>query len=394
MKLEIPDYVNELMNELNYSGYECYVVGGAVRSLLLGLPVHDYDLTTNALPEQMQKVFVHYKTIETGIKHGTLTVLSHHHPIEITTYRKDAAYQDHRHPDAVTFTSAIQEDCARRDFTINAFCYNETDGLLDFFHGKEDLDAKILRCIGDPEKRFEEDALRILRAIRFAARLHFTMEEKTEQALFKKKELLSYVSIERIHDEMDGLLQADACGGYLDTYKEIFALFLPEINAVTAWNDVIAKIDAAPADPVIRMAVVLTYCSDPAGVLKRMKYSNESTREILDCIKYQKEPLLDTIALRKFISVYPSAVQDYFQYRKAVDPSFDASALYKEYEQILKRHDCITLSQLELKGNDVSALGYQGKEIAEVLQKLLTAVMEEKVPNKKAELTAYIKSED
>ena len=199
MKLEIPAYVKVLMDQLNDSGYECYIVGGAIRSMLLGLPVHDYDLTTNALPAQMKNVFTSNKTIDTGLKHGTLTVLSSHHPIEITTYRKDSTYQDHRHPDAVQFTSAIEEDCARRDFTINAFCYNDNDGILDFFDGRQDLKNHILRCIGDPSQRFEEDALRILRAVRFASQLHFEIEENTKNAIFAKKNLLSYISLERIH---------------------------------------------------------------------------------------------------------------------------------------------------------------------------------------------------
>ena len=208
MKLEIPEYVSILMKELNKHGYECFVVGGAIRSILLSKPVNDYDLTTSALPEETKQVFHTYHTIDTGLKHGTVTVVSKHIPVEITTYRKDAEYKDHRHPDEVIFTRTIKEDCARRDFTINALCYCEETGILDFFNGKEDIEKKIVRCIGDPYQRFEEDALRILRAIRFASQLNFSIDDHTSKAILDTKETLSYVSIERIQEEMNKFFES------------------------------------------------------------------------------------------------------------------------------------------------------------------------------------------
>ena len=174
--MNLPDYVLKAMNELKKAGYECFVVGGAVRSFFLNAPVHDYDLTTDALPSQMKQVFASWHTFDTGIQHGTITVLSDHHPLEITTYRKDSAYKDHRHPDHVEFTSALMEDCARRDFTINALCYDPQVGIRDFYGGQKDIENGIIRCIGDPFQRFDEDALRILRAIRFASQLSFDIE--------------------------------------------------------------------------------------------------------------------------------------------------------------------------------------------------------------------------
>jgi tRNA nucleotidyltransferase (CCA-adding enzyme) len=391
MKLEIPGYVKDLMDLLNNSGYECYVVGGAVRSLLLGLPVHDYDLTTNALPQQMKEVFTSHKTIDTGLKHGTLTVLSQHHPIEITTYRKDSTYADHRHPDAVQFTSAIEEDCARRDFTINAFCYNDSEGIKDFFHGREDIDAKILRCIGDPEQRFEEDALRILRAIRFAAQLHFQIEPDTKKAIFQQKELLSYISTERIHEELNGFLQADVCGEYLDTYKEVFTLFLPELNDVKDWQKMLVEVDRAGKNANARMAVLLSETEQPASVLKRMKYANDDLKQICAMIKHRHTDVSDIISLRKFLSVYPYDFDQYLMYRSAFDTSFPKEKVKDMHDCILNNHDCISLTSLQIKGNDVTALGYRGPQIAEVLNDLLNAVMEEKVKNTKNDLTAYLR---
>ncbi len=392
MKIEIPGYVKGLMDQLNQNGYECYIVGGAVRSLLLDLPVHDYDLTTNALPEQMKEVFASYKTIETGVKHGTLTVLSAHHPVEITTYRKDSAYQDHRHPDAVQFTSAIEEDCARRDFTINAFCYNEQDGLRDFFHGKEDLEKHILRCIGDPEQRFDEDALRILRAVRFAAQLHFQIEENTKQAIFHKKELLSYISLERIHEEWNGFLHADTCSTYLKEYLEVFTLFFPELHSISHFDTVLRQVDAAGPDANIRMAILLQDILDPSSILKRLKYPNDAIKQIKAMVQQKDAVLTDRISLRKFLSSYPADPAPYLAYRSALNPSFPSDAVQSLYASVIQDNDCVSLNQLNVRGNDLTVLGYQGKEISDTLQELLQAVMEEKVPNKKEKLIAYIKT--
>lgn len=394
MKIEIPDYVKVLMDQLNQNGYECYIVGGAVRSLLLDLPVHDYDLTTNALPEQMKEAFASYKTIETGLKHGTLTVLSNHHPVEITTYRKDSAYQDHRHPDAVQFTSAIESDCARRDFTINAFCYNEQDGLRDFFHGEEDLKKHILRCIGNPEQRFDEDALRILRAIRFAAQLHFQIEENTKQAIFHKKNLLSYISLERIHEEWNGFLHADTCSTYLKDYLEVFALFFPELHRISNFDAILKQVDAAGPKASIRMAILLQDIPDPSVILKRLKYSNNDIKQIKAMIQQKDAMLADRIAVRKFLSIYPADFAAYTAYRSALDPSYPAETVQSLYQMIQSGDDCIFLNQLNLRGDDIIALGYQGKQISDMLQKLLQAVMEEKVLNKKENLIAYLKREE
>ena len=394
MKLEIPAYVKVLMDQLNDSGYECYIVGGAIRSMLLGLPVHDYDLTTNALPEQMKTVFTSNKTIDTGLKHGTLTVLSSHHPIEITTYRKDSTYQDHRHPDAVQFTSAIEEDCARRDFTINAFCYNDNDGILDFFDGRQDLKNHILRCIGDPSQRFEEDALRILRAVRFASQLHFEIEVNTKNAIFTKKDLLSYISLERIHEEMDGFLSAEKCASYLDTYREVIAVFLPEIKVVPHWDTVLKQIDNAPSDAVVRTAVLFTGLPDSSDLCRRLKYTNAEIKTITSLIKYRDTCIADRVSMRKFLSIYHEDFTVYLHYRSALNPSFAADDAAALYQQIIDHHDCTSLAQLAVSGNDIKALGYSGKMIAEKLTELLNAVMEDQIPNEKEELMKYIKRED
>ena len=388
MKMPLPANVTDLISKLEENGYECYVVGGAVRSFLLGLPIHDYDLTTNAEPKEMQQVFHAYKTIETGLKHGTLTVVSGGQPIEITTYRKDGAYSDHRHPEQVTFSKAVEEDCARRDFTVNALCYNPSCGILDFFGGIEDLDHKVLRCIGIAENRFDEDALRILRAIRFAAVLGFTIEEKTSKALLNSCGLLKYISTERIKNELDGFFAARKCAPYMDTYKDIFFTVIPDSAKITdeQWQSVLQAIDRTD-QPLLRMAVMLTFITkDAHTVLKEMKYSNREINDIenlLACRDIQLETHEDVRRLVRDLSV-PFA--DYISYRKAVDDSFDPAYAQKEYELIEAKHECCKRSDMAVDGNDLKDLGFEGHDIAAVLEYLLDGIIEDRIPNEKQAL--------
>ena len=385
----MPSYVSTLMLQFQKHGYECYVVGGAIRSVLLGLPVHDYDLTTDALPEEMKKVFQDYHTIETGLKHGTLTVMSDHHPIEITTYRKDSEYSDHRHPDGVTFSKTVMEDCARRDFTINAMCYNEQEGLLDFFHGREDLTDKILRCIGDPYQRFNEDALRILRALRFAARLGFTIDPQTKKAILDLRETLDYVSRERIHEELAGFLEAGDCAGYLQEYKSVFAVFLPWVKDTNEdeWKLTAERIDAAPADPLVRMAVLLScYAADPKETLEKLKYSTNEKNRILNMIQYQKMPVNDRISIRKVLNKINNPFPVFLSYKKSLYPDTDEKHALDIYETVLENNDCFSLKALAINGNDIKNAGMKGPEISASLNWCLQQVIEEKLPNEKAAL--------
>lgn len=394
MNIEIPTYVSTLMEKLNAAGYESYVVGGAIRSILLGLPVHDYDLTTNALPEEMKQVFLKYHTIETGLQHGTLTVMSEHIPVEITTYRKDAEYLDHRHPDEVIFTTSIQDDCSRRDFTINALCYNEEDGLLDFFEGKKDLENKVIKCIGDSYQRFEEDALRILRAIRFASQLSFSIEDNTSKAIIDKKETLSYVSIERIHEEFTKFLEGDGFLTLLYPYRKVFSIFLPELNDMNdGWDTLINQFKKSDSNHIIRMAILLSSScfKDPRVILNRLKYSNDDKRMILDMIKHKDSPIETRIDVRYVLHSLSCDFQSYFNYRESIDQTSYPHTL-EIYQSILSDNDCYSLKQLDVKGEDMIALGYQGKEISEALHLLLNAVIENKVSNHKKDLIEYLQS--
>lgn len=391
MKIRIPAYVLELMNRLYENGYECYVVGGAVRNAYLGLPVHDYDLTTNALPGQMQEVFSDYKTGGSGIRHGTLIVISHHIPVEITTYRRDDVYLDHRHPDSVSFSPAVKDDLSRRDFTVNAMCYSPREGVLDYFGGREDLQAKVIRCIGRAQDRFDEDALRILRALRFAARLSFSIEEQTACALRDKKELLKFISAERIHDEMNGFLEAPGCTPLLHDFREVFEVFLPELKDLddNEWDSLCDAVARCESKADLRMAVILSRITDqPDEILKRMKYSNSSIRLITNLISLQDMPTATRVDLRRILNRLICDYQDYVSFRYALDPYINKDHMNGMFRTITENGDCFSLRTLAVSGNDLRDMGFKGADISRILNLLLDAVMEDRAANEKEELLA------
>lgn len=393
MLIKIPEYVATLMKKLNENGYECFVVGGAIRSILLNMPVNDYDLTTNALPEETKSVFQSYHTIDTGLQHGTVTIISNHIPVEITTYRKDAEYKDHRHPDEVIFTTTLQDDCARRDFTINAFCYSQNTGILDFFDGKQDLDNKIIRCIGNPKQRFEEDALRILRAIRFASQLNFSIEDHTSEAILAKKDTLSYVSMERIQEEFTKFLKGPGFLPLFYPYRKVFAVFLKELNNIKEdWDVLLQQLAVSNEDVYVRLAIILSCPAfyDPKSVLKQLKYANKEINTVMQMIDHRKAPISTRVEIRHLLNSLTISFETYLQYREAMDrKKYPAS--YALYHSIITNKDCYSLSQLSLNGKDMLALGYTGKAISENLQYLLNSVIEDKVANNKEELIAYLK---
>lgn len=392
MYFEIPEYVSILIQTLNDSGYECYVVGGAIRSLLLKQAVHDYDLTTNATPLQTKQVFHAYHTIQTGMQHGTITVVSNHIPVEITTYRKDTTYKDHRHPDEVVFTTTIQEDCARRDFTINAFCYNKQDGLLDFFHGMQDLNNHLIRCIGDPYQRFEEDALRILRAIRFASQLNFSIEDITSQALLALKDSLTYVSIERIREEFMKYLAGEGYLQLLYPYRKVFSVFLKPFDRMQDWQSLLDSLKHSHQNAYIRLALLLSQpCFiDSKKELKMLKFSNNEIDCMHSMIQNRSIPLQSKYDVLHALHILKCDFDMYLNYREAYDHTTYTN-IHALYQQILQNKDCYQLKDLAIHGKDVIALGYQGKQISVVLNHVLEQVMRHELPNTKQDLIEYIK---
>lgn len=390
MQIQIPDYIQVLIDLLNQNHYSAYVVGGAIRNALLGLPIHDYDLTTDATPDEMLQVFSTHRVFKTGIQHGTITVLSNGHPVEITTFRSENVYEDHRHPSGVSFSKCIKEDCKRRDFTINALCYNNHEGLIDFFGGIDDLQHKIIRCIGNASERIDEDALRILRALRFAGRLSFTIEEKTATAIHKQKDLLHYISEERIHNEWIGILETNSLTSILVEYSDVIQVFIPELTKDIIQHSLTA-IHQAPLDANIRMAILLKDISNAKGILERLKYSGSEQAIILSCIQNSEYKLSSKIELKQFLSTLKIPFDTYHQYRSAIDTGYQKETIHAYHQEIHNMHEPYQLKNLAIDGNVIKELGYQGKEIASILQKCLNTVIENPENNTVEYLTNMIK---
>ncbi|MBQ9327320.1 MAG: CCA tRNA nucleotidyltransferase [Solobacterium sp.] len=394
--MPLPPYIKNTIFALNEAGYEAYVVGGAVRSWLLGTEIHDYDITSNALPQEIREVLHQYKVIDTGIKHGTVTVIEHKNPVEITTYRTESGYRDHRHPDVVTFTRSLEEDCARRDFTINALCYHPKEGIKDFFGGIQDLQNFLIRAVGNPEERFQEDALRILRAIRFSAQLGFQIEDSTKDALFAQMDTLSYVSQERITSELLKTARAPYFSGIFIDYIDLFRLLIPELQEYddTCIQNIRASLSRSPSDADIRLAIVLSELHDPVRcdeILRRLKLSNQERYAIVNLLENGDLPLENRIDMRKAMNRLTVAVPMYLNFRSALDPTLDKEALNQLFQQIVKDKDCYSFKQLEVTGRDLQSLGLKGSAISMSMNTCLLAVMEEKLPNKKEDLMNYLK---
>ena len=428
-----------VLNRLRNAGYEAFLVGGCVRDFLRNVAPHDYDATTSALPEEILRVFPDLPTVETGIRHGTVTVFSDGLPVEVTTYRVDGDYADGRHPDQVTFTSRLSEDLARRDFTVNAMAWSPSEGVVDLYGGREDLANGVLRCVGDPERRFTEDGLRILRGLRFASVLEFSIDPAAESALRALKDRLNLVSAERIREELVKLLCGPGTGEVLSRFPEVFGVFLPELLPTVGYDQknfhhvyplyqhLIHTVTAVPPLPCLRLAALLhdvakpdTASLDGSGVghyyghaaksaekadeiLSRLRFSNAERSRVVTLIRHHDGPIEATPAAvrRKLNKLGESGFFDLIALMRAdnlaLAPEFRfRQARYDELEalarRILTESPCFSLGQLAVNGKDLLALGYRGKEIGEILQFLLSAVMEERAGNSKEDLLNYWKN--
>ncbi len=391
--ITLPEYVLRLMDMLDEAGYEVYAVGGSVRDALLGRPVHDYDLTTNALPEQMHEVFYHEHIIDTGIQHGTITVVSCGHSVEITTYRTESAYRDHRHPDTVRFTRLLKDDCARRDFTVNALAYRPDTGVTDWFRGLDDLRAKVIRSVNDPDERFNEDALRILRAVRFAAQLGFRIEEKTGEAILRHTEDLKYISAERIEAELRKLLTSDRPASVLDPYRSLMEVILPQLRDDAHWDETMRRMDRCEGRYAARLAVLTAEVTLGTEDLERLKVTNAVRDAVLAVRKHRDLPLENRADLRKAMYLLGDAYPDLLAFRCAVDHHDDAERLRQLSQIIIDDGDVTGLSQLAVNGQDLLELGYRGREISDILHRLLYAVMEDSINNRREDLLDMARKE-
>ena len=422
-----------LLQRLERAGYEAYFVGGCVRDRLLGKEIHDVDLTTSAAPEEMRAVFSDLPVLDTGLRHGTLTVLLDHTPFEITTYRTERSYSDGRHPDAVRFTRSLREDLQRRDFTVNAMAYHPKTGLVDLFGGQRDLEAKVLRCVGDPDVRFTEDALRILRALRFSSLLTFTIEPQTALAMRRQKQRIHALSAERVAGELRRLVCGENAGTVLCEDWDVLSCVLPflkEMHGFAQHNEhhvfdvlthtAVAMDSVAPL-PHLRLAALFHDCGKPetfsldeGGVghfyghaavgaciaeetLTRLRFDKATTARVVQLVKLHDAPIEETrpAVRRKLNRLGEAGVFDLIALQRA-----DTMALAPQYRQRLAHFDvleqiarelldekaCFSVRDLAVNGNDLLSLGYRGKALGDALQMLVTAVMEERVANEKAPL--------
>ena len=398
MTIRMDEGAAELLDTLHRAGYAAYVVGGCVRDSLLGLIPHDWDLCTSALPQQGMELFGEEKCIPTGLQHGTVTVKQGGGLYEITTFRTEGAYTDGRHPDEVHFVPDVREDLARRDFTINAMAYNEKEGLVDPFGGQADLQSGILRAVGVPHQRFTEDALRILRLYRFAARFGLAIDPPTAQAAQELCAHLDCVSVERIEEELAKLLSAPAPAAYLD--EKILGVVLPELSpeALAAAKPVV---DACPAGeqalPVRLAALLLSLGEDGTRrTLRRLRCSNACIEETAVLVREAVPgvPVSLNIYARRLLGKYNlCTVQRLAALGTALQPerSADFAALSELAEQLDADGVCCRVSQLAVNGRDLMAAGVPaGPGIRKILEALLDGVIREEYPNERQALLAAV----
>lgn len=435
-KFVLPEGVEAVIERLCECGYEAYAVGGCVRNFMLGLEPKDYDVTTSAKPEEMKKALEGFRIVETGIKYGTLTVISCGMPIEVTTYRIDGNYSDNRRPDEVTFTTKLAEDLKRRDFTVNAMAYSTRTGIIDIFGGRRDLQNGVLRAIGEPEERFGEDGLRILRALRFASCYGLKIHQTTADAIHRCRYLLENIAGERIAAEMNKLICGD-CENILREYYDVISVFLPELanchgfEQHTKYHDrdvlehIIATVGSIEPKLHLRLAMLLhdigkplyfTMGEDGIGhfkghakgstaiaesFCKRLKYGNVITEQIRTLVmthdilienrenlikrylnKYGEDMFFDIIKVHiaDDMGKAPECRERIKTYRAAAETA----------RSIIAARECFSLKQLAVNGNDMKMLGYEGAQIGEKLDMLLELVIDGKCENEREALIAAL----
>lgn len=436
MTMDMPKNVDTAINLLQSAGFEAYAVGGCVRDSLLGKTPNDWDITTSAKPEDMKSVFADFHCIDTGIKHGTVTVVIDGEPLEITTFRLDGEYEDNRHPKSVTFTSDLGADLGRRDFTVNAMAYSKKTGTVDLFGGQNDLKNKIIRCVGDPDRRFNEDALRILRALRFASALDFEIEEKTAQSLLKNRALLGNISEERIAKELLKLVCGKGAKRILTDFAPVLFEILPELQPMyknshdnphhcyDIYEHTLIAVESIDPEPTLRFAMLLHDCGKSAvkkfdengvahfyghqrisaeisaQILARLKVSNKFRDEILFLVSNHDrwELYENTEKMPRYLSKFgldgvlnllkvmrADVLAQSPEYRYRLDQIADAEEIAKN---LAAQKPCLSLSELQINGRTLMDIGIpQGRKLGAVLAQLLDEVIDGVTKNTQEALT-------
>ena len=438
--MKISEDAEKLINILSDNGCKAYAVGGCVRDYLLGKPEKDIDITTSAKPETVEEILKqnNIKVVETGLQHGTVTAVLNGEPYEITTFRKDGEYKDNRRPESVSFVDDVKEDLSRRDFTINAMAYNHKEGIVDLFGGKKDIDNKVIRAVGNADLRFKEDALRIMRALRFSATLCFDIEESTKKAIFDNMYLLDNIAKERIFTELKKLLAGDNALQVLDAYKEVIGVVIPELKPAfdcvqnnpwhiyNVYDHIIHAVDAAPKDEIIRLTMLLHDIGKPSvkttdekgidhfkfhapvgadiakKVLKRFKVSNEVYDKVTTLIRYhQGVENVDDIRVKRWLAkigadytkaLFKVRISDLYAHNpdKIGYELKKLNELLIELDEIVAAGEAFKISDLAVNGNDLIAFGYKGKEIGEKLNEILMLVVDDRLNNTKKDIVDYL----
>lgn len=440
--INIPFYVEKIIKKLESCGFRAYAVGGCVRDSLQGTEPHDWDVCTSARPEKVIEIFSEMNVVPTGIKHGTVTVFDDGNPVEITTFRTEGGYADGRRPDSVAFVLDVKEDLARRDFTVNAMAYISSEGIIDPFGGRRDLEAGILRCVGDAEQRFREDGLRVLRGLRFMSQKGLRADKETENAIRSCYRMLANVSQERISEEFLKFMCGDGAAELLDEYKEVFCFIIPELEAMIGfdqrspyhnrdvWHHTLCAVADIPPEPVFRLTMLLHDIAKPVvciiddngrgrflghpvrgsemaeEILKRMKYPTDTVRHVATLVRYHDVKIKpEKTDVKKWLSKIGPEIFDELMYVRHAD----ASGKYEKYlgeaeaknaalasirDEIIEAGECFSLPALAVNGSDVMSAGFKGRQTGEALQKLLSLVIEDRVPNEKAQLMEVLRSAD
>ncbi len=387
--MKIPEYVAFALDRLEEKGFSAYLVGGCVRDFIMGITPHDFDITTNAAPHEIEECFNDIKTLDIGKKHGTITLVFDKECVEVTTYRIDGEYKDSRHPESVTFTDKIEDDLSRRDFTMNAIAYSPKRGFVDSFDGRGDIDKKRIVCVGNPEKRFDEDALRIMRALRFSSRLGFEIEKETSDAIHKQKELLCNIAMERINSEFVGILDGKGVANIVLGYYDVLCTFIPSLGSVD--YDSLSRADRFCR--ITKLSLFFSHFADTkelTDLMKYMKFDNSTVKSVTAVVSLFNSYFskLNDADIKKAVSkigventeVLYQALYCHLNDKKCL------SALQR-LEMFVENGSCMTISALDIKGDQIiNTYNINPSETGKILSRLLDDVIEEIIPNKNTAL--------
>lgn len=438
--IRIPDKCKFIFEKLTQSGFDVYAVGGCVRDSLMGVEPHDWDFTTNALPEDICRIFCTHKLIDIGKRYGTVGIVDGSDTYEITTFRNDDCYSDNRHPDSVFFSDSVYDDLSRRDFTVNSIAYSPVTGFIDTFNGIRDIKERVIRCVGVPKARFDEDALRILRALRFSATLDFDIHIDTALAISECRDNLKSVHPFRMSREISGILTGKRSVTILQDYADILAVIIPELvpmfgcvqnnphHKYNVWEHTLKALECSPADEVVRLAIFFHDIGKPFlkttdnfgvdhfkkhqlksvdilnNVLRRFGYSSsvisdvsklvlhhdERFRKIKKDIKLTLNKLGEDL-FNKLLIISNCDISAQSEYKKA-EKLNHLNNVKKEADRIIKSGECYSLKQLALKGDDVVSFGYKGKAVGEILNSILLLVIKDIIKNDREELLTILRN--